>query len=114
MDYFWGGGAGDMLLFSARRPAGGVIRNGMVACVCFVHAARFAQIVAISRTFVFSILLCSGRSIFSCRRNVARGFAAGFSTGGISIAHRIAHPSSFLLLPILVRRARRSHLPTAP
>src|SRR5258708_18036795 len=94
MDYFWGGGAGDMLLFSARRPAGGVIRNGMVACVCFVHAARFAQIVAISRTFVFSILLCGGRGILTFRRHLAPCFPAWVSTLAAARTPPVAHPRS--------------------
>jgi len=63
MDHSCRGGFHNFLLLYARRHAGGDFRRRMVACLCFVHAARFAQTLAISRTFLLSVLLCNWRSV---------------------------------------------------
>src|SRR5258705_2203266 len=114
MDHSCRGGFHNFLLLYARRHAGGDFRRRMVACLCFVHAARFAQTLAISRTFLLSVLLCNWRSVFACRRNMASGFTTGFATGGISRTHRIAHGGSILLRAILVFRTFRADLWCGP
>src|SRR5260370_7700809 len=105
MDYFCGGGARDSFLFSSRWRSRGVIRIRMASCLCFFRAKGFAPTLAISRTFLLLILLCGGRGLFDCRRNMAGGFTPGFATRGISRAHRFAHRGSFSLRRILVCRA---------